>query len=228
MCISSGLVAASEVKESLEAAWDSGEKALTQFINERLVLKTVDVFAPIKKQQAKSFATPQKSKSSTHANKVKNDRSTFARMLVVANHRKIDLKSLLTYSLSSVSLPLANADGSGLNKVTKSDLLKEIEQDCGNITLDIDSLDNSALVIDAMAIVQAMPRSQIPTTFGELLIKILHIIEQYSKAYKASRVDFVGDRYFDVSIKNYERLRRTHGRSQITVIYSADQPIPKQ
>ncbi|XP_067931036.1 uncharacterized protein [Watersipora subatra] len=225
--ISSGAVAAQPIQQSLDQAYCDGEKALTEFIEERVVKKTTDVFAPIKQQKLKTFGTTTKSTSSSK-DEVKSGRSLFGRMLVVANQRKIDLKNLLTYSLSSVSLPLANAEGSGLNKTTKADLLKELETDCDSQTADIDSLYNTALIIDAMALIQALPRSQIPTTFGELSTKVLHVINSYSKMYKAKRVDFVGDNYPRVSIKGFERSRRTHGRLQITHIYKADQNIPKQ
>lgn len=61
----------------------------------------------------------------------------------------------------------------------------------------------NALVIDAMALIQAL--KSIPSTFGELADTILRIIISLSRQYNACRVDFVGDRYPDISINNFER-----------------------
>lgn len=91
--------------------------------------RTVDMFAPLKAMKLKTFESlnpPRKSKAKSMSELTKRDKGIFARLLVVSRSRDLDMRAILEYPLSAVSLPLAGADGS-MNKTNKSLLLGTIE-----------------------------------------------------------------------------------------------------
>ena len=65
---------------------------------------------------------------------------------------------------------------------------------------------NSALMVDAMALLPSL--TIIPKTFGELPAHVLSRLLSLAGFHKASRIDFVADRYPDHSIKDNERSTR--------------------
>jgi hypothetical protein len=67
----------------------------------------------------------------------------------------------------------------------------------------------------------------IPETYGELADNILARIFAIARKFKASRVNFVADRYPQLSIKNAEREKRaSHGTSNVR-IYGREQKVFK-
>lgn len=115
VCISSGTVAAEEIKEDLLAAPEKGETAVKEFMYQRLLSPSVDIFAPIKAQKLEMFSDQAKTKKKSAAGKeviLCADKKLFSRLLIIGQSRKIDLKEILSYSLGTVSYPLASADDS--------------------------------------------------------------------------------------------------------------------
>ena len=130
----------------------------------------------------------------------------------------------MSYSLGTISFPLASVDGS-LAKTDKSALLHLLEdqsEEC--IVSSVPS--GSALIVDGMAVIQAT--TPIPHSFGELADKILVNLMSLARKYGSTRIDFVADTYPDISIKNAERGRRAAVGSQIIQLYGKEQKIPKQ
>ena len=67
----------------------------------------------------------------------------------------------------------------------------------------------------------------IPETYGELADNILARILAIARKFKASRLNFVADRYPQLSIKHAEREKRaSHGASNVH-IYGHDQKVFK-
>ena len=86
---------------------------------------------------------------------------------------------------------------------------------------------NNAVIIDAMAVIQALKGKW--KTFGELCDAILYSILKLAREWKATRIDFVADRYPAISIKNPERARRAGNAGvQKVHVFSKDQNVPKQ
>ena len=81
-------------------------------------------------------------------------------------------------------------------------MLKEITK--GVIEQDASPGDTFAVIIDAMALVQ---KSRPVDTFGEFAVQLLE--SAIRTAGNASRVDVVFDVYQNISIKNFERSRRS-------------------
>ena len=91
----------------------------------------------------------------------------------------------------------------------------------------MEQFDNKALIIDAMAVVQALKGKW--KTFGELCDAIFNSILKLSCHWKATRLDFVADRYLPNSIKDPERNRRAENSGMQKVhIYDKSQNVPKQ
>ena len=87
-----------------------------------------------------------------------------------------------------------------------------------------DVLPTAALIVDGMAVLQAM--KEIPATFEELAAAVFHSVVPQTTL--ARRVDFVTDRYSDVSIKNPERAKRATQGTVKVKITGGGQKCPKQ
>ena len=85
---------------------------------------------------------------------------------------------------------------------------------------------DSALIIDAIAVLQTMKLTA--TTFGKLAEGLLAKIVMMANSSNSSRVDFVGDRYPQQSIKDLEREKRSDGETYLTKIYGTQQRVPRQ
>ena len=68
--------------------------------------------------------------------------------------------------------------------------------------------------------------TRVPDTFEQLADMVLGAILGY--AAQATRVDFVGDQYLDMSIKNVEWERRQSSVIILFKIHAATQPCPRQ
>ena len=181
--------------------FERGEKAALNFMNVKVLCTKPDIYAAIRKTNLKTF-----SQLSTKVNSkngkgdvvaVKNSKKLFAKMLLIARSRDVDMKEVLQYSLRPFPLPLATSDDN-LVKTVKSKLLHLIENRMADYLVDM--IEGSrVLILDAMAILQTI--KTIPSTFGELAHKLLVMIVKLAVKSEAKRVDFVCDRYPAQSIR---------------------------
>lgn len=223
--LSSGANASEEVKLDVAQAHDLGEEQLNEILQNRLISQNTDLFAVVRNFKLKTFASPPKKKAG-QTKTVKSDRSVFARLLVVAKERDIDLRKILCYSISPVAQCLSSSDGEALCKTNKAALLHHLESIGGaDCVVDKTEMANCALVVDAMALIQSIPSGKLPCTFGQLAEAVLIKLVSLGSMFSADRIDFVGDRYLDCSIKNAERKRRVADVQTIT-LYGPDQKIP--
>lgn len=229
--LSSGRIASSQLEEDAKGAYVNGEKMLQDYISERLVAKSRSVFDLLPTGKLQTFASKVGTKSKKSANyDLKSDHSTFARLLIVAKNRDIDLRTIMSYSLSSVPATLSTLDGLGLSKTPKSKLLHCLRDHCKEEVSIVDpqNLVDSILIVDAMAVIQAYPTTKLPKTFNDLADSLLAYLFALADRFKAKRLDFVGDRYLPISIKNAERGRRTGNSGETMAIYGGAQELPKQ
>ena len=84
-----------------------------------------------------------------------------ARLIVLAQHRKLDMREVLKYSLGSLPWSLASPDGS-LTKTNKAKLLHLMET---SQEQERDVPTRAALIYDGMAVIQSFSGSLIPKTF---------------------------------------------------------------
>ena len=93
--ISSGLVASQQVSNDMLSAYRHGESRLQQFIKDRLLTCTVQFHDPLPSLKLKTFGELTKTKSVNVKGKdvvVHADRGFFARLLVLAQSRSMDLR----------------------------------------------------------------------------------------------------------------------------------------
>ena len=142
---------------------------------------------------------------------VRNTKNFFAKLVLVAKTLEVDMKEVLCYPLRPYPLPFATVDGN-MVKTSKCKLMEAIETPVGDDRLAETVPDGSALIIDAMAVFQTM--KPVRETFGSLSTKVLHQIVLIAGRFRATRIDFVSDRYPPVSIKAAERCKRANSGSQ--------------
>lgn len=224
--LTSGLVATQEVKSDLLSAKEAGEKRLQTFIQEKLLVPEPDIFSKLPMLKLKTFTSMAKKvkvmlKNGTETT-LKNNRNLFARMLLLAQSININMKEVLSYSLGPFPLSISTEQGS-LRKTPKSKLLDLIETYTNSQSVE-HIPEGGALILDAMAIVQAITKP--PTTFGELAEQIFETATKIGAYHKCSRVDFVVDTYPEVSIKDIEHLVRASDGATVVTIYGAEQKVP--
>jgi hypothetical protein len=228
--ICSGVVADEETTKDLQNAYVKGDERLEQYFETRLLCEEPDIFSRIEKMKLKSFNTMAKSTttrtSSSSVVTVKNDCRFWARLLLIARNRDINLEHVFTYSLRPYPRALATDSGC-LVKTVKSKLLHVLEQEA-EVPLIEQIPSNSATIVDGMALLQMLKARNIPETFGQLADVVLKNVIDIAVYNKSQRVDFVTDRYPTVSTKNAERLHRAASGTYVVSILSDQQKVPKQ
>ena len=227
--LSSGVVAPEDVVTDLLDAFDKGNYGFEQFVSNKLLVDDPDIFNPIAKQKLKTFASIKKPvtrlTSKGQAVSLKADRNTFARLFMIGQRRSIDVPEMLSYCLGPYPLSLATAVGN-MCKTTKSKLLQIFESEFPECVVDVDAVTaDGSVLIDAMAIIQSTV--VVPETYGELSDNIFSKILAIARKFKAVRVDFVADRYPQLSIKNAEREKRASSGTSHVCIYARDQKVFK-
>ena len=206
--LSSGVEVESKVADNILQAEQLGEHQFSEFCQNNLFSDKPDLFTKIKQNKLKTFSSKHLTVKNSEGRQlvVKTSRDLFARLLIMSKSREIDLKELLSYNLSDYPLSLATAVGD-LVKTAKSKLFEILEGTVIDPTVDAENVgDHNALIVDAMAVLQAMKGKW--KTFGEFADTIFAYLVKLARQWKATRLDFVADRYPEISIKNAERTKR--------------------
>ena len=140
-------------------------------------------------------------------------------MLAISTSRNLDLRMVLSFSLSPLPLSLTSPQGT-LNNTTKSSLLPLLE----SYGSPVENIGRAALLVDAMATIQSLTRPTV--TFRDLAFQILRSVLGTRDHDQLSRVDFVIDP--SVSIKDAERSKRASTGVIVSHIINASQRCPKQ
>lgn len=223
--LATGATATTEIKEDLLGAYEKGEKAFTVFLEERLETSSTPFHDAISAMKLKRFKdlSAKSVKVGSKEIVLKADRALFARLLIMAQRRAIDLRQLFSYSLGPIPWSLASTDGTPA-KTVKSKLLHLIES--GVKPTESTPLD-AAWLVDGMAVLQALPVLPHGSSFSDLAGEIfLRVTSAFGKG--CQRIDFVVDQYPEVSIKGCERQRRARSGSVRTTILNSQQQLPRQ
>lgn len=226
--ISSGVAATEDVASDLENAYQCGNKQFTEFVEDRLRTGSVSFFSKLPSNKLKTFSSLTKTvkkTASSQATAIRADRNFFARALVVAQNRKLDLRNILGYSLTPVPLSLATVHGA-MAKTAKSLLLGHIEKLSPDTQGGLNVTEaNTTVIIDGMALLQEITSP--PATFADLADNVFaRLTRNFSSGCR--RVDMVTDTYPVISIKNAERqLRSQRGSLRLTIV-RANQKVPTQ
>ena len=158
LSLSSGAVLENDAAYFLLNIEQIGEAQFTEFAQTNLFLEKSDISTPLKKNRLPTFPSGKKAMLKNSKGKeiaVKMNRNFFARLLVVAKSREIDMKEVLSYSLGIYPVSLATASG-GLVKTAKHKFFHILESKGRNDEVNIRERCNNTLIIDAMAFLQAI------------------------------------------------------------------------
>ena len=226
--LASGSVATVSVTSDMKTMLEKGECAAVEFMESNIVGEEPDIYTKIKKTQLQTFSLIGKKVNSKSKKgeivALKNSKALFAKMLLIAKSRNLEMEEVLTYSLRLYPHPLATNEGD-LVKTVKAKLLKMIEDEIHDGSVDL-HVGDKAYIFYAMAILQTL--TVLPATFGELATDLLAKIVNTAVSLNFSQVDFVCDRYPEKSIKNLERDKRAVGGTNVIRIYSEQQRVPRQ
>ena len=226
--LSSGLIATPDVKADLLRTKQRGEECLIAFLKDGLLVSEPHIFSTIPKLKLKTFSSMAKKVKVSSTKGVeatlKNNHNLFARMLLLAQSRNVDMKEVLNYSLGPFPLSLSTEMGT-LHKTQKSKLMTSIEASVQDHIVD-NVLEGNTIILDGMTLIQATKK--LPSSFGEFAEQLFFRVIKLAIYHKSSHLDFVVDRYPDMSIKNLERDKWASGGLAIINIYGADQKLPAQ
>ena len=180
-----------EIAHDLMNASKVGEEAFEAFRTRRLENNTVEFCATMKKQKLKTFSDVYTKKVTCKGKEIvlKADRNLLGHIIVVAQTRKLEIKTVLSYPLGPIPWALANAD---------------IAQ---NVPVVEGFTDKSACIVDGMSIVQNLDGNQ--KTFGNIAKTVLKIVIREGD--KCDRVDVVFDVFRKGSVKDAEPVNRGSG-----------------
>ena len=221
--ITSGVELQKDSAKSLLDAENLGETQFTAFCKDNLLSEKPDIFT-IKKNQLKTFSNKTKKMTSNKGRTiaVKSTRDLFARLLVISKTREIDLKGLLSYSLNEFPLSIATVSGD-LVKTTKSKMFEILEKMANSPIVHVESFyDGTALVVDAMAIVQAMKGKW--GTFGEF--SVFHPVES-CEAMEGCAPRLCGRQVPPIKYQEHREQPKVYRESTFTVKISKSQSSGK-
>ena len=216
--------AADNITDDLLTTETKGNAAFVSFVEKRLKSNEIGSYAPLPKSNLQTFGNlvkPRTVKSTATAVVVKADRGVFARMVVIAQHRQMNMQEVLTYPLGPLPWYLATADGTP-TKTAKSALLQILE---GKVQPVEDVPASAVWILDGMAILHSM--KYVPRTFSSLASDVFQLVKS-AASHDRTRTDLIMDKYPDVSIKNPERERRGAGGSIQIAINHGNQKCPTQ
>lgn len=209
--IATGIVLPDEDADKLISVKETGQGFMDDFIEERLIKRSVPFFNAVHKPNIKTFHSLSKPMLVGEQKvAVKSDPNIFSRLLVAAQNRKIDLKNVLSYEISAVPAGLARSDGS-LNHGVKSQLLKELEKiEKGTPAMPPSAGCDITYIIDGMALIHTLKVKA--KTFGQLSDEVLAKLQVFMQLPNVIRTDIVFDIYnTDDSIKAGEHAYRQRG-----------------
>ena len=228
--ISSGLLVSNEVASNLTKAHTKGTEAYQAFCS-KCILAGGDpstFHQPIKALHLKTFASNSRSRVTTKYQKervlLQSSSDLFIRLVIVSRSRSLDLRQLLSYSLTPIPASISTVDGLNV-KTTKANLMHAMEDDVPGCR--VNSVPpESALLFDGMALIQGTRDGS--GTFLQYADRILVKAVRQCTSMRCTRMDFVTDRYPETSIKDCEHIRREASSAQRTEITRGDQKLPKQ
>ncbi|CAI9735361.1 Hypothetical predicted protein [Octopus vulgaris] len=120
--IAPGVKATDDITEDILSAEEKGANVFSSFVQKRLCSSQTDFYSPLAKTALETFRNlvkSKKTKGTTTDIVIKADRGLFAKMVVIAQHRQMNMKEVLQYPLGPQSWPLATPDGAPA-KTTKT------------------------------------------------------------------------------------------------------------
>ena len=136
----SGAVATPAIARDMKSMLKEGEFAAVMFMETHIVGQEPNIYCKIPKTKLQTFSdigkkVAGKSKSGKLVT-LRNSKALFAKMLLVAKSRQLEMKEVLKYSLRPFPCSLATNEG-GLIKTVKSKLFNAIEGEVPDASSDV-------------------------------------------------------------------------------------------
>lgn len=153
-----------KTKKDLVQQSKIGQKLFSSFVDERVKSGKINLWAAMKKRKLqtwKSNGKVIKVKTVERVVELKEDRSLFARLMIVCKSRPdIDIKEAIgLYELTVVPRSLFASDGTMMHCSCKSTLMHILEKQIGeSSTSYIGSSDVTVAIVDGMAEVQSLDK----------------------------------------------------------------------
>jgi len=236
------VVMPAQIQKDVCSRDDIGQQEYARFVQERINTNEVSVWARMKKVQLKMWKSARKSvkhKLDDQVVEIKDNRSLFARMLIVARSRpEINLQECIgQHEFTSLPRALFKVSGELLPCTDKSSLmaiLEELPNKTGDDMQPEDTTNEGTLlppkkvvsVIDGMAVVQAMGKPSWIKTCAQWADHFTAILD--SKCSDYDEVHLVFDRYdLRTSLKESTHERRQSGKPVITYHVADNTPVGK-
>ena len=186
-----------------------GQDEYDKFVKERLVLQTISIQEPIKRQNLplfKKYPAREKSRTQQQLSSLKNDCSLFSRLYVASQIRDGDLDKFFEHE--NQSCPPSLSDMGKLRHGTKSDLVDCLEN---LVALDdgVNRPTAEVIILDGAAVVN-MLRPGAAKNFSEYATQVF-LPYLSSQLQQAKRVDVIWDVYIPNSLKEDTRSNRGRG-----------------
>ena len=210
---------------------------MEEFVTQRLIVPEGQDTPPVsfssrmRKVNAPTFANLYdvplgKSKKAEAAEVISANRSILQRLVTAYDaKRPVDLKEVAAHELMSVPITICQPNGS-IRSGIKSTMIVPLIGDLQYTPLPLHPPDTSSLILDMMARVQSIGLPKLASNFGDLAdVFVASVLASGRDFY---RIEAVGDRYRDTSIKDCTRIKRTksHPPSVRKAIDSRDVPLP--
>ena len=204
------------VKRDLCAQRTEGEKLLDTFVKERIQVASIKLWSVIKKRKLltwKSTGKRTKVKVNDTIVELQEDRSLFARMMIVCHtRREINIAEAVgEYEFTVVPRVLFAADGTMLHCLQKSALMSLIEKEApvtvGNSETTTPVARKKVDIVDGMVEVQSLSKPNTVKTCADLAQHFTDIV--FNKHLDCDELHLVFDRYdVPLSLKVATRVRR--------------------
>lgn len=188
-----------KAKKSILEIPEMGDKAKKTFVEQRLN-GDLNLWSPMKKTPLINWddlCKIVKLKGKTTEIQLKASSTFLSRLLIITkSERNVDLQEAISlHEFNSINLTLMSPDGSLLPWTSKSDLIHALEDLCDlETTPSVSTIDadNSSkhLIVDAMAVVQALIHASNFTTCIELSNAFSDCIDFLLTGYKSGRIIF--------------------------------------
>ncbi|CAH2096461.1 unnamed protein product [Euphydryas editha] len=212
--ISTGRCASDSVSNFLLKAEEIGELQRKEFISK--CAKDINSFEEsLKKNKIFNFSSSHEKKKVYLVNKtqeVRMQRDLFGRMLGISIEKNTDIEKVLTFPITPIPMSLCHTDGS-IFKTDKSSLMKCLQVESTAPT------HNDFVLIDGFFLLHCI--KDVPRTFEGISKKILQMLTNYS----APNVHLIFDRYYQPSIKDYERCMRGRQETDREYVISGPQQV---
>ncbi|MES9880361.1 MAG: hypothetical protein ABW185_05705, partial [Sedimenticola sp.] len=219
----------SEVQEDILRTIDAGEHAYSEFVQERIngSKNLWDKMTKLKLKHWKSTGKSASVKIGTGTIELKEDRSLFARMAIVARSRpEMDIATDIgKYEFSCVSRSLFAHDGNLLPCTDKAKLMHKLESSVSVTPEETPVIDgeNRAIIIDAMALVYELSAKPVKTCeqFANEFVKHSEALIR-----RGDEGHVIFDHYdVDKSLKSNARARRNKGEYEKAHVCNDMTPI---